>query len=91
MESFEQARSGKGKYEQKQMIESSQVQDVLRKWLSALEQNQDLEVTVNGKNCTIPKEAFQKAKVKLEYEIKNGEYEFELEMKWRDENQALKQ
>lgn len=83
MESFEQAKAGMGKFELKEYIESNQVKDVLRQWLNALEEDTDLEINVKGRDCTISKEALRAIKVKLEYEIKNGEYEFEMQMKWR--------
>ncbi len=76
-------RKSSDKFELKDYIQGDQVKVILREWLNALEEDRDLEVTIKGENCKIPKEAFRMARTKAEYEIKNGEYEFELEMKWR--------
>lgn len=91
MENREQGSTEKGKFELKEYIQGDELKDVLRKWLDALENDQDLVVKVKGQDCTISNEVLQSSKVKLEYEIKNGEYEFELEMKWRKDNNSLRQ
>lgn len=72
------------KFELKEFAETNQVKAILREWLAALEENRDLEVTIKGQTCRVPKEALLRGKTKAEYEIKKGEYELELELKWRD-------
>ena len=72
------------KWELKDDIGPDQVKVILRKWLIALEENRDLTVTINGQTCHVPKEAFSSGKTKAEFEFKKGQYEFELELKWRD-------
>lgn len=69
--------------EQKEMLERGQFQELLRNWQDALERNQDFEVTVAGNTYTIPADALDKGRFRVEYEIDNGEYEFELTLKWR--------
>lgn len=86
-ESGERNEQKKGKFECKEYIEPRQVQAVLNDWLQALMGNSDLQVSVKGQNFTIPSHVLQNTKVKFEYEIKNGEYELELEMKWRQDGQ----
>lgn len=90
MENLEQKAQENGKYELKEYIGKDQVKGVLKQWLIALEQNEDLVIEVKGKQCKIPKEVLGQEKIKLEYEVKNGEYEFELELKWTpSEKQSL--
>jgi len=69
--------------EQKEMLDRGQFQELLRNWQHALEHNQDFEVTVAGSTYTIPADALDKGRFRVEYEIDNGEYEFELTLKWR--------
>lgn len=91
-ESFQkgQANLSSGKvFEYKELVEESQLKIILKAWINALEQNTDLDVTINGKECHVPKEAFKFVKTKAEYELKNGQYEFELELKWRDSDLKL--
>lgn len=73
---------GKG-IEQKEMLDRAQFQALLQQWQQALERNQDFEVTVAGNSYTIPADALEKGRFRVEYEIDEGEYEFELTLKWR--------
>ncbi len=79
------------KFELKELIQPDQVKLILREWLAALEEGRDLEVMIKGENCRIPKEALSFGRTKAEYEIKKGEYELELELKWRDSDLPTKQ
>ena len=72
------------KWELKDNIGPDQVKVILREWLNALEENRDFEVNIKGENCRIPKEALVKGITKAEFEFKRGEYELELELKWRE-------
>ncbi|HXH32735.1 MAG TPA: hypothetical protein VNJ01_18190 [Bacteriovoracaceae bacterium] len=82
-QSTEKTKMTQEKFELKEYIKPDQVKVILREWLNALEEDRDLEVTIKGENCRIPKEALLVGKTKAEYEIKKGEYELELELKWR--------
>jgi len=85
-----QEKLGKGKvFEYKEFVQESDLQNILREWIKALEEERDLNLTIKGKECHIPKEAFKFAKTKVEYELKNDEYEFELELKWKDSDLKL--
>ena len=72
------------KWELKEYIGPDQVKVILREWLNALEENRDLTLTIRGQSCHVPKEAFLRGRTKAEFEFKKGEYELELELKWRD-------
>ncbi len=76
------------KWEFKENIKPDQVKILLREWLNALEENRDLEVTIQGESCRIPKEALVSGTTKAEYEFKKGEFELELELKWRKSDLA---
>lgn len=71
------------KWEYKELIPVNQTKTILREWLSALEEDRDLHLTIQGQECHIPKEALKLGKTKAEYELKNDEFELELELKWR--------
>lgn len=79
------------KWEYKEQIQADQVKVILREWLNALEENRDLELMIKGETCRIPKEALVMGRTKAEYEFKKGEYELELELKWRDSDLTPKQ
>lgn len=69
--------------ELKETCDKRQFVDLMKQWLQHIEQNQDFEVQVKGRSCRIPAEALEKGHFRVEYEIDNGEYEFELTLKWR--------
>lgn len=79
------------KYELKEFIGADQFKGLLRDWLNAMENDEDLVVNVKGKDCKIPKEAFESGKFRSEFEIDKGEYEFELQLKWRNSESNTKQ
>lgn len=79
------------KWELKEYIEADQVKTILREWLNALEENRDLQVFIKGQNCLVPKDALFGGKTKAEFELKNGEYELELELKWKASDFSSKQ
>lgn len=77
-----QKGQGNSKYELKEFIGADQFKDLLRGWLEAMERGEDLVVNVRGRECKIPKEAFQSGEFRSEFETNNGEYEYELQLKW---------
>lgn len=79
------------KWEFKENIKPDQVKTLLREWLTALEENRDLEVSIKGEKCRIPKEALLQGTTKAEYEFKKGEYELEIELKWRESDLTVRQ
>lgn len=79
------------KYELKEFIGADQFKGLLREWLVAMEEGEDLVVNVKGQECKIPKEAFLTGKFRSEFEIKRGEYEFELQLKWRNPDSNTEQ
>jgi hypothetical protein len=91
MESNTQTGQEKNNFEFKEFVGADQFKGLLKDWLSAMEQGKDLVVKVKGKECTVPKEAFLTGKFRSEYELDDGEYEFELQLKWRNPEQSTKQ
>ena len=79
------------KWEYKEEVGTDQVKVILREWLNALEENRDLEVTIKGQSCRVPKEALMRGRTKAEFECKKGEFELELELKWRESDLTAKQ
>lgn len=56
---------------------------MLHQWAEGLESNQAFDVTVKGQSFTIPADAASKARLEVEYEIDEGEFELQFTMKWR--------
>lgn len=81
------------KIEDKEQINPERLKVLLKDWLNALENENDLELEVNGSKKRIPFIAFSQGRLKLEVEWKRGENEFEIELKWpgRPEDTLLKQ
>jgi hypothetical protein len=69
--------------EQKEWLDRARFTEVLREWLGALDRNEDFSLVVNGQSFDIPAAACEAGKFRLEYEIDEGEHEFELTLKWR--------
>lgn len=80
-----------GKYERKEYLDRKAFTEMVRNFLTALERDEDLEVGVKGQNYKVPRSAFQNGKFRSEYEVKKGEYEFELTLKWREDEKISKQ
>jgi amphi-Trp domain-containing protein len=72
-----------GDMELKEACDKRQFVELLRQWLQHIEQNRDFEVQVKGRSCRIPADALERGHFRVEYEIDQGEYEFELTLKWR--------
>ncbi len=71
-----------GKMELKEEISRDQCVTLLRQCLTALEQHQEATVQVKGINCVIPQDAGERGHFEVEFEEDDGEFEFELTMKW---------
>ena len=80
-----------GKYERKEYLDRQKFTEMVRNFLTALESDQDLQVEVKGENYKVPRSAFESGRFRSEYEVKKGEYEFELTLKWREDEKASKQ
>jgi amphi-Trp domain-containing protein len=70
--------------EQKELLDRQRFVEMLREWVNALERNEDFNVSVAGNQYTIPANAVDIGRCRVEYEIDKGEYEFELTVKWRE-------
>ena len=75
--------SGVKDIEQKEWLDRARFVEVLRGWLEAMDRNQDFNVQVGGNDFVIPANAAEAGRFRLEYEIDEGEHEFELTLKWR--------
>jgi amphi-Trp domain-containing protein len=71
------------KLEEKELVDRARFLALLRNWQQSIENNQDFNVSVNGRQFTVPTDALDKGRFRVEYEIDEGEYEFELTLKWR--------
>jgi hypothetical protein len=80
----EEQSQTKDKWELKENFNTGQVKTLLREWLNALEENRDLEVEIKGQKCRVPKEALLRGRTEAEFECNQGEYELEIELKWKE-------
>lgn len=69
--------------EVKEIVDKQRFVGLLRDFLTAAERGQDCHVVVKGEKFYIPGHAFDKGRLEVEYEIDEGEHEFELTLKWR--------
>lgn len=69
--------------ELKELVDEQRFLQLLRGWAHAIERHQDFEVQVKGESHRIPADAIARGRLRVEYEIDEGEYEFELTLKWR--------
>jgi amphi-Trp domain-containing protein len=76
------SRKTMAEIEIKEYISKSQLIDLLYKWAQALEDKQDLRITIGNYPFTLPADIYEKAKIRLEYEIEEDEQEFEVTLKW---------
>lgn len=68
--------------EQKEWVDQTRFMEILREWLTALERKQSFTTLIKGESFVIPGDRASKARFRVEYEIDEGEHEFELTMKW---------
>ena len=69
--------------EQKEHLDRQRFTTLVQGWANALERGEDYQVTVAGKPYSIPSQALESGRCRVEYEIDNGEHEFQLTLKWR--------
>jgi amphi-Trp domain-containing protein len=72
----------KDKLELKELCTKDRYVRLLRQLADCLEKDQEMTVTILGQENTIPSGVGDQARLEVEYEVKEGLYEFELEMKW---------
>jgi hypothetical protein len=76
-----QSKAEKKKYKEK--LNPEQLRSMLQQWIDAIDNQQDLEVKIRGEDCLIPQSALESGRIEAEFELKKGEYEFEIELKWK--------
>ena len=69
--------------ELKEKVNREQFIQLMRQWMEAAQGKREFDVMVKGQSCKIPADAMEKAKLEVEYEIDDGEYELQFTMKWR--------
>jgi hypothetical protein len=69
--------------ELKEIYDRNRFLSLLQQWTQAIERQQAFDIQVNGQRFTIPADAVDRGRLRVEYEIDKGEYEFELTLKWR--------
>lgn len=69
--------------EMKETYDRNRFLELLQGWAQSIEKDRDFEVMVDGQMYTIPADAINRGRLRVEYEIDKGEYEFELTLKWR--------
>lgn len=68
----------------KEALSTDELKVILRGWLDALEQNKDFDFQIKGHSGKVPQKILQNNTTMGEFEFKKGEYEFELELKWKE-------
>lgn len=81
------------KIEVKEKLDQKQLRSLLSNWIKAIDDEKDFELEVKGKTRRVPHSALSDGRLNVEVEWKNGENEFEIELKWpgRPEDTLLKQ
>lgn len=73
----------------KEALSTQELKTLLAGWLAAIEDNKDFDFEIKGHSGRVPKKVLLSNTTKGEYEFKDGEYEFELELKWKDESNIV--
>lgn len=83
----------KNKIEVKENIDVKQLRSFLQNWINALDEKKDFEFELKGSAKRVPYKAYSEGRLEVEAEWKEGENEFEIELKWpgRPEDMLLKQ
>jgi hypothetical protein len=89
VESKVENKMEKKKYKEK--LNPEQLRSMLQQWIEAIDNQQDLEVKIRGEDCLIPQSALQSGRIEAEFELKKGEYEFEIELKWKADSADVSQ
>ncbi len=73
----------KDKMKFKEKLSFEQFKSTVCEWARALEENRDFEFQIRGRSCRVTIDEMRKSTPVFEYELKNGEYELEMEVKWK--------
>ncbi len=73
----------------KEALSTDELKVLLKGWLEAIEQNKDFEFQIKGHAGRVPQKILQNNTTMGEFEFKKGEYEFELELKWKEGAEKL--
>lgn len=73
----------------KEALSTEELKYILKGWLEALEQNKDFQFQIKGTSGFVPKAVLAKGTTMGEFEFKRGEYEFELELKWKEGSEKI--
>lgn len=73
----------------KEALSTEELKVLLKGWLEAIEQKKDFDFKIKGHAGTVPQAILLKNTTMGEFEFKNGEYEFELELKWKEGAEKL--
>lgn len=73
----------------KEALSTDELKVLLKGWLEAIEQNKDFEFQIKGHPGRVPQKILQNNTTMGEFEFKKGEYEFELELKWKEGAEKL--
>ncbi|MCO4753468.1 MAG: hypothetical protein KC478_03255 [Bacteriovoracaceae bacterium] len=84
---MENAMNETNKVKVKEKMATTELKGILQRWLSAIENNEDFELQVEGQKRIIPSKAMREGWVNVEVESKHGENEFEIELKWNGDAQ----
>ncbi len=70
----------------KEALSTQELKTLLSGWLTALEEEKDFAFEIKGHSGYVPKKVLSNNTTMGEFEFKDGEYEFELELKWKDDS-----
>lgn len=73
----------------KEVLSTDELKVLLKGWLEAIEENKDFEFQIKGTSGKVPQKILQNNSTMGEFEFKKGEYEFELELKWKEGAEKL--
>jgi hypothetical protein len=69
--------------ELKEYLNRGRFSEMLSQWVNAIDNRQDFQVVVANRSCSIPAQALDEGKMRVEYEEEEGEIEFQLTLKWK--------
>ena len=70
-------------------LNTEELKVLLNGWIEAIYQKKDFNFTINGQAGRVPQAVLLKNTTMGEFEFKNGEYEFELELKWKEGSEKI--
>lgn len=77
------------KWKVKEPISTLELKSILMGWLAAIDEERDFEFQIKGQRCRVPSKALLSNKTLCEFEMKDGEFEFELELKWKNDSTKI--